>query len=194
MTGYHSDLHKRHSIRLQGYDYSKVGAYFVTVCTKDRECLFGDVRDGEICLNTLGVFVRKCWNDLSSRYASVELDAFVIMPNHVHGIVTIGVGAGLALPESENCTTTHNQGAASSAPTLWDIVRTFKSISAIGVNRLLMRSGQPVWQRNYYEHIIRNEDELNHIREYIMNNPIQWALDEENPDCIDDVGALLAAP
>jgi REP element-mobilizing transposase RayT len=101
----------------------------------------------------------------------MELDAFVVMPNHVHGIAVF-VGAGLALPE-EN-------GAASSAPTLGDVVRAFKSLSAIHVNRLLRRSG-PLWQRNYYEHVIRNERELDKIREYIATNPLRWALDRENP-------------
>jgi len=96
------------------------------------------------------------------------------------------VGAGLALPRIDT-TIRHNQGAASSAPTLGDIVRTFKSKSTIYVNRLLVRTGQRLWQRNYYEHIIRNEDELNRLREYIVNNPMQWTMDEENPDRIEQI-------
>jgi REP element-mobilizing transposase RayT len=104
------------------------------------------------------------------------------MPNHVHGIVVVvnDVGAGLALPNQN--TLSDKQGAASSAPTLGDVIRTFKSLSAIGVNRRLGRSGQPLWQRNYYEHIIRNEDELNRIRQYIHDNPLNWETDEENPN------------
>jgi REP element-mobilizing transposase RayT len=103
------------------------------------------------------------------------------MPNHVHGIVVITdhVGAGLALPNKK--TMSDKQGAASSAPTLGGVIRTFKSLSAIGVNRWLGRSGQPLWQRNYYEHIIRNEDELNRIRQYVHDNPLNWDTDEENP-------------
>jgi hypothetical protein len=98
------------------------------------------------------------------------------------------VGAGLALPRIDT-TIRHNQGAASSAPTLGDIVRTFKSKSTIYVNRLLVRTGQRLWQRNYYEHIMRDEEELNRLREYIINNPMQWAFDNENPDCVEETNS-----
>ena len=107
-----------------------------------------------------------------------------LMPNHVHAIVTI-VGAGLALPSGEGMTGTERgaasgeEGAASSPPTLPDVVRAFKSISAIGVNRLLSRSGQPSWQRNYYEHVIRNDEELERVRRYVLDNPLKWGLDRE---------------
>ena len=101
------------------------------------------------------------------------------MPNHFHGIIVL-VGAGLALPRIDTTITRH-EGAASSAPTLGDIVRIFKSKSTIYVNRLLVRTGQRLWQRNYYEHIIRSEEELIRFREYIQNNPMQWEEDEENP-------------
>ena len=164
-------VHDRRSLRLQGYDYAQAGAYFVTVCTQNRLCLFGDIVDGEMQLNANGWEVQVLWNELPNRFARLELDAFVVMPNHVHGIAAF-VGAGLALP-GEN-------GAASSAPTLGDVVRAFKSLSAIRVNRLMMRSG-PLWQRNYYEHIIRSERELDKIREYIATNPLKWSLDRENP-------------
>jgi hypothetical protein len=109
----------------------------------------------------------------------IELDAFVLMPNHVHGILVL-IGAGLALPV---------EGAASSAPTgtesitVGNVLRAFKSITAIAVNRLSSRSGKPFWQRNYYEHVIRNEESLNRIREYIATNPLRWELDRENPRC-----------
>ncbi len=109
------------------------------------------------------------WENLPKRYPGVGTDAFIVMPSHVHGIVVITdhVGAGLALPNKK--TMSDKQGAASSAPTLGDVIRTFKSLSAIGVNRWLGRSGQPLWQRNYYEHIIRRD------------NPLNWETDEENP-------------
>jgi putative transposase len=164
-------VHDRRSLRLDGYDYAQAGAYFVTVCTQNRMCLFGDIVDGVMRLNDAGRMVRSVWEGLPDRFAGMELDAFVVMPNHVHGIITF-VGAGLALPEEK--------GAASSAPTLGDVVRAFKSMSAIHINRLLRRSG-PLWQRNYYEHVIRNERELAKIREYIATNPLKWALDRENP-------------
>jgi putative transposase len=161
----------RRSLRLTGYDYAQSGAYFVTICTQNRACVFGCVDDGDMRLNEAGRMVRSVWQALPDRFPGMELDAFVIMPNHVHGIVAF-VGAGLALPG--------DKGAASSAPTLGDVVRAFKSLSAIRVNCLLRRSGS-LWQRNYYEHVIRNERELDRIREYIATNPLRWALDRENP-------------
>jgi len=129
-------------------------------------------------LNDTGRAVQAEWVRLPERFQSVDLDDFVIMPNHLHCI--IHVGAGLAPPGRG----AENKGAASSAPTLGDILRAFKSISAIAVNRLLGRSGRSLWQRNYYEHIVRNENELARIREYIVNNPTQWALDRENPSYV----------
>lgn len=92
MTGYNPDLHHRHSIRLQGYDYSKVGAYFVTVCTQTREGLFGQIQDGEMVVNDAGRMVVSVWNDLPKHYSGVDVDAFVIMPNHIHGIIVITNG------------------------------------------------------------------------------------------------------
>ena len=163
--------HDRRSLRLKGFDYAQARAYFITVCTQNRESAFGCVDDGDMRLNDAGRMVRSVWEGLPDRFPGMELDDFVVMPNHVHGIAVF-VGAGLALPE-EN-------GAASSAPTLGDVVRAFKSLSAIHVNRLLRRSG-PLWQRNYYEHVIRNERELDRIREYIATNPLKWALDRDNP-------------
>jgi len=164
-------IHHRRSMRLNGYDYAQAGAYFITICIQNRLGLFGDIVDGEMRLNDAGRMVQSVWEALPERFSGFESDAFVVMPNHVHGIVTF-VGAGQALPE-EN-------GAASSAPTLGDVVRAFKSLSAIRVNRLLRRFG-PLWQRNYYEHVIRNERELEKIREYMATNPLKWALDRENP-------------
>ena len=170
------DKHHRRSLRLKGYDYSRAGAYFVTICTHGRECLFGEIMDGEMRLNAAGQAAQAEWVRLPERFQSIELDEFVIMPNHLHGIIL--VGAGLAPPDSGAA----SRGAASSAPTLGHILRAFKSISAIAVNRLLGRSGRSLWQRNYYEHIVRSENELARIREYIANNPAQWALDRENPN------------
>jgi len=195
--------YNRKSIRLKGYDYSQTGAYFVTICSKNNEFLFGKIIDEEMRLNDVGRIVQNCWNDLPLRFDSIELDEFVIMPNHIHGIIAIAgaglgpnvgaglalpesgakiVGAGLALPEEGAASRTPTKlGAASRAPTLGDIVGAFKSISAIKVNQMLSRSSQPLWQRNYYEHIIRDEESLNKIREYIMNNPLSWSTDRENP-------------
>jgi REP element-mobilizing transposase RayT len=156
---YDPDRHHRRSIRLPEYDYSQPGAYFVTVCTHDRQLSLEDERVQEV--------VRSVWEGLPARFPHVMLDEFVIMPNHMHGIVIIEDASW-------------ERGAASSAPTLGEIVRAFKSRSAIQANRVLNRSGG-FWQRNYYEHIIRNEDELNAIRQYIKDNPVKWAEDPDNP-------------
>ena len=161
----------RCSIRLKGYDYTQPGAYFVTICTHQRRCLFGDVVGGEMRLNELGDFVWATWHDLPNHVPHVQLDAFVVMPNHVHGIIIIrDVGAG-----SEPAPTTKRHG-------LPEIVRQFKTFSARRINRRRGTPGQPVWQRNYYEHIIRHEESLNRIRDYILTNPLRWNLDRENPN------------
>jgi putative transposase len=186
--------HHRHSIRLKGYDYSQAGAYFVTICTQDRICLFGEVLDGEMRLNVLGEIVHRTWNDLPNHVVRIVLDEFVVMPNHIHGIIMIGdqsavgagsVGAGSVGAGSEPApTTTKRHG-------LPEIIRQFKTFSARRINEHRGTAGTPVWQRNYYEHIIRDEASLNRIRDYIVNNPMQWALDRENPD---NVGAGLPRP
>ncbi len=170
--------HRRRPLRLRGFDYSREGAYFVTICTRNRECQFGEVVDGRMRLGEAGQVIQAVWDRLSERFPTIESDAFIVIPNHVHGILVL-VGEGLALPM---------RGAASSAPTgsasstLGNVVRVFKSLSAIGVNRLLSRSGLPLWQRNYFEHVIRSEESLNRIREYIETNPLSWEMDRENPE------------
>lgn len=158
----------RRSIRLKGYDYSQAGAYFVTVCAHNRECLFGDVLDGHMRLNDAGQSVQAAWDALPHYYPHVALDAGVVMPNHVHGIIIL-VGAGLK-----------------PAPTgirhgLSEIVRALKTFSSRRINELRGTSGATVWQRNYFERVIRNDNEMHHLREYIVNNPAQWDLDRENP-------------
>lgn len=168
----------RRSLRLQGYDYAQAGAYFVTICTQDRACLFGEVVDGKMLLNDAGQATEQCWRAIPDHFPHVVLDAFVVMPNHVYGILFIdgSVGANnhsplhLPVPQHLPCGT---------AKTLGSIVRGFK----IGVTQWFRGHAWPhaIWQRNYYEHIIRSEATLRAIREYIANNPLQWALDRENP-------------
>lgn len=161
----------RRPIRLQGYDYSRAGAYFVTVCTHDRLCLFGEIADRRMALNDAGRMVQQVWDDLPNHYSHVELDECVVMPNHVHGIVVI-VGAGFK-PAPTKPTKRHG---------LPEIVRALKAFSARRINEMRGMPGGKIWQRGYYEHIIRNDDELNRIREYIANNPMKWEMDRENPD------------
>jgi REP element-mobilizing transposase RayT len=157
---------------MKGFDYSQAGLYFVTICAQGHKRIFGWVFNGTVVLDPPGFAVRDVWLNLGGRFpAAVFLD-FVIMPNHFHGIVAIVD----ALPR---------RGAASSAPTarsltLGKIIRAFKSLSAIEVNRALGRRGGAVWQRNFWEHIMGNEGEFRIVREYIRQNPLRWDSDPEN--------------
>lgn len=170
---------KRKPLRLKEYDYTQTGAYFITICTKNREHIFGEIVGGAVRENVFGEIVKSCWQYLPNHYSAIELDEFVVMPNHVHGIIMIlpddndaaPVGAGLR--PAPTTTTTKRYS-------LSEIVRAFKSFSARQINELRKTIGIPVWQRNYYEHIIRNERALNRIREYIQNNPLQLEMDREN--------------
>jgi REP element-mobilizing transposase RayT len=184
---FNPDIHHRRSIRLRDYDYDSCGAYFVTMCTHERECLFGGIAGDVMELSAAGRKVAEVWNGLSGRFPHVMTDEFVVMPNHVHGIIFI-VGAPLAAPCFFSEFQSKHQGAASSAPTptpnaptLGQIMRVFKSLSAISVNRILDRTERPLWQRNFYERIVRDEDELAGVREYIRFNPLKWPDDTENP-------------
>ena len=169
-----SSLPHRKTLRLPGYDYSRAGAYFVTAVTNQRQCLFGDIFDGEVRLNSYGQVVMQCWNDLVHHYPHVGRDEFVVMPNHVHGILVLNdVGAGFKPAPTQPVRPYRRHG-------LPEIVRGFKTFSARRINALRNSRGIPVWQRSYYEHVIRSEADLTDVREYIQNNPLQWELDQEN--------------
>ncbi len=162
------DKHKRHSIRLNGYDYSRQNAYFLTICAYDRESIFGDVVEGKMDLNRYGQAVLDCWLEIPEHSKGVELDAFVVMPDHIHGIILMGpVGARHAVPSEEQ----FGKPISGSFPT---VVRSFKSGSAKCINSLRDTPGFPVWQRNYYERVIRDEAEYGRILEYIELNPPNW--------------------
>ncbi len=162
---------RRRQLRLPSYDYAQPGAYFVTICTHRRVCLLGRIVDGAMDLSTRGTIAESCWRLLPEHYPSVELDAFVIMPNHVHGILFLTDGRladqpGQALPKRHG---------------LPEVVRAFKTFSARRINALCGEHGTPVWQRGFYEHIVRNEISLQEVRSYIAANPMRWHLDRENP-------------
>jgi REP element-mobilizing transposase RayT len=168
----------RRSIRLKEYDYSQAGAYFVTICTNNRECLFGEIMGGKMVLNKLGEIVEEEW-EISSRIRSeIELHSFVIMPNHIHGIMVIrdhrSVGATGRSP-------LHAFHRTLPPKSLGAFVAGFKSSDTKKINHLRATPGQPVWQRNYYEHVIRNEIDLEEIEEYIQNNHLKWLEDENHP-------------
>src|SRR6266496_138913 len=160
-NSYISDLRHRRSIRLQNYDYTKAGAYFVTLCTVGRQSIFGEVADSEIELSDLGSAVIECWTEIPEHYPSVDVDAFTAMPNHVHGILIIRDWYDLV---------DASQGFTARKPSLGSVVGSFKSAATKRINELRGTPGEPVWQRNYYKHIIRDERELDHIREYIYYN------------------------
>jgi REP element-mobilizing transposase RayT len=175
---YNPHLRHRRSIRLKGYDYALTGVYFITSVTHGRENLFGEIVGSEMRLNEYGEIVQNTWDDLPNHNNGIELDAFVVMPNHIHGIIII-VGAG-----SEPAPTNETVPTTTSAPAiaLSEIVRQLKTFSARRINVQRQISGVPVWQRNYYEHIIRNDHEFERISQYIIHNPVQWMLDVENPN------------
>lgn len=186
---------RRRSIRLHGYDYAQAGAYFITSVTKDRLCLFGDVVGGEMRLSELGHIVQMAWDELLGYYRSVQCDAFIVMPNHIHGIITLtengasgksDVGAGFKPARGVEVGPNSARAGLKPAPTLLEVVRAFKTFSARRINEIRGTAGNSVWQRNYYEHVVRGEIELHRIREYIANNPLQWELDRENPLRISD--------
>ena len=188
--------HHRRSIRLKRYDYSRSGAYFVSICIQNRECLFGDIVDGAMVLNDAGILIQTVWDEIPLHYSGIETDEFVVMPNHVHGIIVI-VGAGpRACPDHEHAMQNKETGQPSQtgqpqgvAPTLSlsDVVHRFKTMTTkrytdgVKQHGWLRFSGK-LWQRNYCEHIIRHENELHRIRDYIVNNPMKWELDRENPN------------
>lgn len=262
---YNSDIHHRRSIRLKGYDYSHAGAYFVTICAHNRACLFGEIGGGQMMLNDAGLMVEFVWNNLPIRFDHIELDEFVVMPNHIHGIFVLRrrdepcrgepcvrpgvcpdssgprnsqkgehkvrpyIGHDLSgdrtsgghkgkyrgeyrgkyrgeykirpyiWPDSpadrtsdepcrgEPCVRPDVRPRGTLPDTVGRIVQAFKSITTHEYINGVKQHGWPpfpgkLWQRNYYDHIIRNEDALNRIREYIDINPMKWEFDRENPD------------
>jgi putative transposase len=185
---YAPEKHRRCSLRLKEYDYSQAGAYFVTIYTRDRECLFGDIVDGEMRLNEYGRIVANRWDAIPDYIENVQRDEFVVMPNHVHGIIILNnVGAQFIAPTGNNRQTPQqtpqiNQGVINHAPTtVGEIVRAFKARCTHIINQIRNTPGYPIWQRNYYEHVIRNDDDLNRIRQYIIENPMNWHKDTDNP-------------
>jgi len=175
---YNRAKHHRRSLRLKDYDYSQKGAYFVTLCTQNRTCLFGAVVDGKVQLNDAGRMVQRFWDELPSRFAEINVDGFVVMPNHIHGIIIVGAQF-IAPGGPQNCYDDARAGAINRAPTLGEIVRTYKAASVRMIRQTL--NSTFAWQRNYYEHIIRNEESLNRIKPYIADNPARWEFDRENP-------------
>lgn len=191
---YDPKIHHRRSIRLRGYDYSQNGAYFITICVQDRKPLFGQIVNGEMQLNPFGVIARDEWLKTSEMRKNIEMDEFVIMPNHIHGIIVIDdfdsartgtlqrAPTSAARAPTENTPATEQFGKPTSN-TIPTIIRGYKGAVTKQINTLQINAGvynmpERIWQKNYYEHVIRNEASLNKIREYIMSNPRNWIEDD----------------
>ncbi|MEA5594175.1 transposase [Rivularia sp. UHCC 0363] len=185
---YNPKIHHRRSIRLKSYDYTQEGAYFITICTKNKQCIFGDIKQGEIKLNSLGMIAYNCWQEIPQHFPHIKLDIFVIMPNHIHGILWINQTIS-----KEDKPRQYGKMVAGSIPC---VIRSYKSAVTRQINQICnQKSISPVWQRNFYENINRNEESLESIRKYILNNPLNWENDSENPGQISlQEGFLLDIP
>ena len=170
---------RRKSIRLKGYDYTQSGAYFVTLVMRNRLSLLGEIVSGKMLLNGIGESIRDAWEWLAKRYPYVKLDEYVVMPNHFHGIIVL-----------TNDRQPHHHSRPMNKP-LGRLMAAFKTVSTKQTNLLQGTPGQPMWQRNFYEHVIRDETELDRIRKYIADNPANWETDSENPGASEEPGAQL---
>jgi REP element-mobilizing transposase RayT len=239
---YNLEKHHRRSIRLKGYDYTREGAYYFTICCHQRRCLLGEIEAGVMHLNIVGATVKAVWESLPHHFPLIELDAFVVMPNHVHGIIVITdnpgncnpnrnnnlnpnlnsdcrgeafvpisedilqqssstnaspfLGCNNSSPFSEGNDIPQQSSSTNASPfpesndtspprgtqsgSIGAILQNFKSVATRRVNRITRNSGT-LWQRNYHEEIIRNEKALENLRRYIVENPLSWDEDEENP-------------
>ena len=173
------DRHHRKSIRLAGYDYTQAGMYFVTIVTFQRDCLFGEIANGEMQLNEYGKIADECWRAIPDHFPSVELGAHIIMPNHAHGIISITDDAGRGAAMLRSYDANENPHKINVKPgSLGAIVRSYKSAVSYRINKEL--NATSIWQRNYYEHIIRDDREMDNIWRYIESNPANWEKDKEN--------------
>ncbi len=180
--------HHRQSYRLKSYDYSSQGAYFITITTHDREYVFGDIQNGKMELNGYGQILQEIWNHLPRYFPSIDLDEFIIMPNHIHGIISVGAPFMAPFHDmapligiNEGVIKDHgvmpDTGAINCAPTVGRVIRYFKAKTAYSIHQL--DPSISVWQRNYYDRIIRTNRELEHVRQYIRDNPKNWGQDPE---------------
>lgn len=166
-------MHNRKPNRLRHYNYSQAGAYFITVCTKGQKCIFGNVVNSTMHLNSLGHIVCNTWNEAIPCYPNVTSDYSIVMPNHFHAIINV--------EKQEDTALDHNSKESRKTMFLTKIVGQFKMQAAKRVNQARNLSGESLWMRSYWDRIIRNEEELMKIREYIQNNPLKWELDKLNP-------------
>ncbi len=212
-----SNIHRRRSTRLQGYDYSQAGAYFLTICTHNRQCLFGEIvgatgRSPTMHINDAGHVVADEWLKTASIRSEIELDEWVVMPNHFHAILVISamgccpradgsfegtLPLGGNRPVEGKPPAKGDRPVASTGPqpkSVGAVVAGFKSAVTKRINAIRQTPGRPVWQRNYWEHVIRNEWEVNRIRQYVADNPCQWEWDALHPSREEISFSSLTAP
>jgi REP element-mobilizing transposase RayT len=174
---------RKNSLRLEGYDYSQSGFYFITICTQDRKQIFGEIKENEMQLNKYGLIATNTWNELHQYYDNIQLDEFIVMPNHIHGIVIINdVGATLAVAR-KYLHIQKNRAGVNPVPTLavGNIVGAYKSMVAKQCLEIYKNEHQQMgklWQRGYYDHIIRDNESFQNIINYIKNNPMNWGKDK----------------
>lgn len=183
---YDPEKHRRRSIRLDSYDYSRCGAYFITLCTEGSIPIFGTIENGEMFLNNVGTMVREEWLKSAQIRSEIELDEFVIMPNHLHGIIFIRDMAELPV----GATRGRPLPCGPKSRSIGAIIGGFKSAVTHRINEQQNTQNVIIWQRSYFEHIIHNENSLNKIRCYIRQNPLNWSLDNERDSLIKFVSSL----
>lgn len=221
LMAFDPEVHHRRSVRLSGYGYSQSGAYFLTLCVREMRPLFGRVAEGKMDLSPTGLIVQDCWLEIPRHFRRVELDEFVVMPNHLHGILLFTVGTRRHAPAAPDVGARHgvpdvaDVGGRHAVPrwrrpvleefarpvsgSLATVIRLFKQAVTKRARALRVgaRHGVPlqIWQRDYYEHIIHDGGELGKIREYIAGNPLRWACDRYNPErgvlVRDEAGGLV---
>jgi putative transposase len=180
MMGKYHNKYRIESTRLRDWDYSSPGYYFITICAKDRNNYFGRVVDGIVELSGIGSVAQECWQNIPVHFPHVKLDEFIVMPNHVHGIIIINAKHNV---ETQNFASLQNNKFGPQSKNLGSIIRGFK----IGVRKwTTMNNIDFQWQSGFYEHVIRNDAELNRIRQYIIENPAKWEFDSENQNNIRD--------
>ena len=213
MNIYNPQMHNRRSIRFKGYDYTQAGLYFITICCQNRACLFGEIENGKMMLNDAGAIANDCWLNIPNHFPNAILHEYVIMPNHVHGIIELvgannhspvselhspeTVGANQYSPKTALHSPETNQHSPKNVPVIGDnraknvsplrspsktvgsVVRGFK----IGVTKWMRQNTDTfyIWQRNYWEHIIRDDISYENISQYIINNPTKWNNDKLKP-------------
>jgi len=196
---YDPKKYHRRSVRLKGYDYASPGAYYVTICTHDRNFLFGEIVESQMRPSSSGEIAQKCWNEIPQHFPRATLDVSIVMPNHLHGIIVIGGDTRRDTPWRVPTTIPREAFGKPVPGSLATLLRLYKQAVTVQARAHGgARHGVPlqVWQDGFYEHIIRNEKELNRIREYICNNPLRWPSDSENPtrdpEAVDEIEDILA--